>query len=72
MRIVPDVGDVIPLETGDATIIDVRDYHGFIKVLAARAQEIHPFAIWQWENGSLFSGKYFRTLKEAEMEWGSS
>lgn len=72
MHVVPTAGDVIPLETGDATILEIRNYNGYIKVLAHRQNPVHPFAIWHWDNGSLFSGKYFRQLAEATLEWEST
>jgi hypothetical protein len=72
MHITPNVGDVIPLQTGDAIILEVRDYNGHVNVLAHRQHPIHPFAIWHWDDGALFSGKYFRQLSEATLEWESS
>ena len=69
MNYYPKPGDYITLETGDATILETRDYFGFVKVLASRNHPVHPFAIWNWDAGALFSGQYFRTLKEAETVW---
>lgn len=61
-------GDVVPLETGDAVILEVQNYHGNVRVLASRHHPIHPFAVWHWDNfnGSLYSGRYFNRLAEAE------
>ena len=72
MHKVPNIGDVIPLETGDATILEVSDYNGYVTVLALRNHPVHPFAIWQWDNGELFRGQYFRELSEATLRWESS
>jgi hypothetical protein len=72
MHAIPAVGDVIPLETGDAVILDIHNHHGNIRVLASRAHPVHPFAVWNWEDGSLYSGRYFKTLTEAETYWETS
>lgn len=72
MHAIPTVGDVIPLATGDAIILDIHHYHGSIRVLASRAHPVHPFAVWNWDNGALFHGRYFKTLTEAETHWETS
>lgn len=72
MRAVPQPGDVIPLATGDAVILEVRDRYGNVQVLASRSHSVHPFAVWQWDGGGLFGGRYFRTLDEAETHWQST
>lgn len=72
MHTAPAPGDMIPLETGDAIILEVHNYHGHIRVLASRAHPVHPFAVWHWDNGALYSGRYFTTLNEAETYWETS
>ena len=72
MHAIPTIGDVIPLATGDAIILDIHHYHGSIRVLASRAHPVHPFAVWNWDNGALFHGRYFKTLTEAETHWEKS
>jgi hypothetical protein len=72
MHVIPTIGDVIPLATGDAIILDIHHYHGSIRVLASRAHPVHPFAVWNWDNGALFHGRYFKTLTEAETHWETS
>lgn len=68
MKPTPKPGDVFPLETGDAVILEVQNYHGNVRVLASRHNPLHPFAVWQWDNhnGALFSGRYFNRLADAE------
>lgn len=68
----PKAGDYYPLATGDAIIIEVQDYYGNIRVLASRQHTLHPFAVWHWDQGGLYSGRYFKTLKEAETYWETS
>ena len=67
-------GDVIPLATGDVTILEKQEHHGSIRVLAARLNPIHPFAVWRWDDreGALYSGKYFETLETAEFNFWES
>lgn len=72
MEIAPKPGDVYPLETGDAVFLDVRDYHGNVRILASRDHPVHPFAVWLWNDGGLYSGRYFETLTEAETYWETS
>jgi len=72
MHTAPAAGDMIPLATGDAIILDVHDYQGNIRVLASRDHPVHPFAVWHWDNGALYSGRYFKTLTEAENYWETS
>lgn len=69
MKALPNPGDMIPLVTGDAIILDVRNYHGNVRVLASRDHAVHPFAVWRWGDGALYSGRYFATLTEAETYW---
>jgi hypothetical protein len=69
MHLAPNPGDIIPLQTGDAIILEVHDYHGHVRVLASRSHTVHPFAVWHWDNGALYSGRYFKTLNEAETYW---
>jgi hypothetical protein len=68
MHLIPEPGDMIPLETGDATILEVQNYAGNIRVLALREHPVHPFAVWHWDpvNGALYTGKYFERLDPAE------
>ena len=68
MKLLPSIGDVVPLDSGDATIMEIRD-RGAIEVLASREQSIHPYAIWKWNDGALYSGLYFRTLETAKAHW---
>ena len=49
MHLVPEPGDMIPLETGNATILEVQNYAGNIRVLALREHPVHPFAVWHWD-----------------------
>jgi len=72
MHAIPTVGDVNALETGDAIILDVHAPRARIRVLAARNHPVHPFAVWNWDDGALFSGRYFKTLTEAETHWETS
>jgi len=68
---VPAVGQVIPLETGDATVLDIRSRYGDLTVLAGRDHPVHPFATWKLDtvNGALFGGRYFVKLAEAELDF---
>jgi hypothetical protein len=68
MHAVPNPGDVYPLETGEAVILEVENHNGCIRVLASRAHPVHPFAIWRWdsENNAFYSGRYFERLAKAE------
>ena len=68
MKLLPNIGDVVPLDSGNATIMEIRD-RGAIEVLASREQSIHPYAIWKWNDGALYSGQYFRTLETAKAHW---
>lgn len=68
MKLLPNIGEVVPLESGNATIMEIRD-RGAIEVLASREQDIHPFAIWKWNDGALYSGLYFRTIEAARTYW---
>lgn len=73
MQNIPNPGDVIPLQTGDAVILEVQNYHGSVRVLASRRHELHPFAVWYWDDGALYSGRYFDRLATAEAYfWGET
>jgi hypothetical protein len=67
MRPVPAPGDIIPLETGDATVLETRNRYGDVIILATREHPLHPFATWKWDEGGLYAGNYFKTLTEAEL-----
>ena len=69
MHSIPNPGDIIPLETGDALILETQNFYGNVRVLASRDNRMHPFAVWHWDNGALYSGRYFKTLSEAETHY---
>lgn len=69
MKSVPRIGDVIPLITGDATVIDIKEENRII-VLASRRHSHHPYATWAWGHEiGLHSGHYFNTLSEARTDY---
>jgi len=65
------VGDIIPLITGDATILRVKISNGRTIVLAHRRHPHHQFATWAWtpELGGLIGGHYHEHLAEAEIDF---
>jgi hypothetical protein len=70
MSRVPQPGDVIPVRTGDATVLQVKDQNDRITILAHRDHPHHKFATWGYAPGrGLFSGHYFTHLAEAEEDF---
>ena len=67
----PNIGEIITLETGDATVLDIANRYGDITLLAGRAHPFHPFATWKLDtfSGALFAGHYFKDLAEAEIDF---
>lgn len=71
MNRVPNPGEKISLETGDATVFEVRQRYGDVTILAGRDHPVHPFATWKWDphNGALYAGRYFERLADAEVDY---
>lgn len=64
------IGQTIPMTTGAATILAMRQDRDRIIVLAHRDHPHHAYATWAHAPGrGLFAGHYFQTLPEAEIDY---